>query len=73
MNATRFSSHTDTATVSNGAQLSKLSSVLNGLDHGASAMRRKAQELMKAVRSGTYEVDPVQLSRRIVGDALGPL
>lgn len=52
-------------------QLSRLSSVLNGLESGASAMRRHAQEAMRAVRSGTYKVDPVQLSRRIVGEALG--
>ncbi len=53
-------------------QLTRLSSVLNGLENGATAMRRHAQEAMRAVRSGTYAVDPVQLSRRIVGEALGP-
>jgi hypothetical protein len=52
-------------------QLSKLSSVLNGLEHGASAMRRHVQQAMGAVRGGTYQVDPMQLSKRIVGEALG--
>ena len=55
-----------------GAQLSKLSSVLNGLENGASAIRRHVQQAMSAVRAGTYSVDPVQLSKRIVGEALGP-
>lgn len=54
-------------------QLTRLSSVINGLENGATAMRRHAQEAMKAVRSGTYAVDPKQLSQRIVGEALGPL
>ena len=53
-------------------QLTRLSSVLNGLENGASAMRRHAQEAMHAVRSGTYAVDSKQLSQRIVGEALGP-
>lgn len=52
-------------------QLSKLSSVLNGLEGGATAIRRHVVEAMRAVRSGTYCVDPLQLSRRIIGEALG--
>lgn len=52
-------------------QLSRLSSVLNGLEGGASAMRRHTQNAIQAIQSGTYNVDPLQLSRRIVGDALG--
>lgn len=56
---------------SDGAQLSRLSSVLNGLESGASLMRRHVQQAMGAVRSGTYAVDALQLSRRIVGEALG--
>jgi hypothetical protein len=52
-------------------QLSRLSSVLNGLEGGACAMRRHVLEAMRAVREGTYQVDPVQLSRRIVGEAIG--
>lgn len=56
---------------SEGAQLSKLSSVLNGLENGASAIRRHVQQAMGAVRAGTYEVDPLQLSKRIIGEALG--
>jgi hypothetical protein len=57
---------------SDGLQLSKLSSVLNGLESGASAIRRHVLEAMKAVRTGTYEVNAVELSRRIVGEALRP-
>ncbi len=52
-------------------QLSMLSSVLNGLESGASAMCRHAQEAMRAVRDGSYRVDAMQLSRRIVGEAMG--
>jgi anti-sigma28 factor (negative regulator of flagellin synthesis) len=59
-----------TGAVTDGTQLSKLSSVLSGLEQGAYAMRRRAQQLMRAVRSGTYEVDPLKLSRRIIGDTL---
>lgn len=54
-----------------GVQLSRLSSVLNGLENGASAMRRHALQAMRAVQSGTYSVDPAQLSRRIVVETLG--
>ena len=52
-------------------QLSLLSSLLNGLEGGASRMRRHAYQAMRAVRAGTYRVDAAQLSRRIVGEALG--
>lgn len=51
-------------------QLSMLSSLLNGLEAGASRMRRHAYQAMRAVQAGTYRVDAVQLSRRIVGEAL---
>lgn len=53
------------------AQLSRLSSVLNGLEGGACRMRRHVEEAMEAVRSGRYTVDALQLSKRIVGEALG--
>jgi hypothetical protein len=56
---------------SDGAQLSKLSSVLNGLDNGAARMRTHLQQAMGAVRSGSYRVDALKLSRRIVGEAMG--
>jgi hypothetical protein len=59
-----------TTAVTDGAQLSKLSSVLNGLERGASAMRRRTRQLMRAVRADTYEVDPLKLSRRIIGDTV---
>jgi len=56
---------------SHTAQLSRLSSVLNGLENGAARMRGHLQQAVHAVRSGTYSVDPLQLSRRIVGEAIG--
>jgi anti-sigma28 factor (negative regulator of flagellin synthesis) len=56
---------------SDAVQLSKLGSVLNGLENGATLMRRHVQQAMSAVRGGTYRVDPLQLSKRIVGEALG--
>jgi anti-sigma28 factor (negative regulator of flagellin synthesis) len=59
-----------TGAVTDGTQLSKLSSVLNGLEQGACAMQRRARQLMRAVRSGTYEVDSLKLSRRIIGDTV---
>ena len=52
------------------AQLSRLSSILNGLDHGASALTQKAKEAMIAVRAGTYSVQAIQLSQRIIGECL---
>ena len=51
-------------------QLTKLSSVLNSLKKGASAMRSQVAQVMASVRSGTYEVDPIQVSRSIVGESL---
>jgi hypothetical protein len=57
---------------SDGAQLSKLGSVLNGLENGAARMRSHVQHAIAAVRSGTYRVDALQLSRLIVGEAMDP-
>jgi hypothetical protein len=51
-------------------QLSKLSSVLNGLTRGAAAINSHLDEAWKAVQSGTYRVDPLRLSQRIVRDSL---
>jgi hypothetical protein len=52
------------------SQLTKLSSVLNGLKRGATAMRAQVTQAMDAVRSGDYHVDPLQVSRSIVLDSL---
>ena len=60
-----------TAETAQTVQLSRLSSILNGLESGASAMRRHVQQAMSAVRSGSYKVDPLQLSRRIIGETVG--
>jgi len=70
MKGTRSSTDRETSNSMHGTQLSKLSSVLNGLEQGASVMRRQEQQLMRAVQSGTYEVDALKLSRRIIGDTL---
>jgi hypothetical protein len=51
-------------------QLTKLSGVLNSLKKGAFAMRSQLTQVMVAVRSGTYEIDPLQVSRSIVGESL---
>lgn len=51
-------------------QLTKLSGVLNSLKKGASTMRSQLAQVMKAVQSGTYVVDPLQVSRSIVGESL---
>lgn len=58
------------APTSERAQLFQLSSVLNGLESGASAMRKQALQVMWMVRQGSYHVDPAQLSSRIIGDAM---
>ena len=59
------------SSISAGIQLTKLSSVLNGLEQGASAMRAQVMYLMTAVKAGSYNVDPSQLSRRIIADCMG--
>ena len=51
-------------------QLTKLSSVLTSLKNGASAMRNQVAQVMGAVRTGSYEVDALAVSRSIVGDSL---
>ena len=56
--------------VNDAAQLCKLSSVVNGLEGGARLMQQHVQETLRAIRAGTYPIDSVQLSRRIVREAL---
>lgn len=51
-------------------QLTKLSGVLNSLKKGASVMRSQVAQAMTSVRTGTYNVDPLQVSRSIVGESL---
>jgi len=77
--ATKLRSNTDTtgsawASQANvpqdDLQLTKLSGVLNSLKKGASAMRSQVLQVMSAVQGGTYEVDPVQVSRSIVSESL---
>lgn len=52
-------------------ELTKLSAVLNGLEHGASVMRRHAQQATRAVKSGTYTVEAAALGRRMICESLG--
>ena len=52
------------------SQFTKLSSVLNGLKRGATAMRAQVTQAMTAVKSGSYHVDPIAVSRSIVSDSL---
>jgi anti-sigma28 factor (negative regulator of flagellin synthesis) len=60
----------ETAAPQDDLQLTKLSGVLNSLKKGASAMRSQVAQVMASVRGGTYEVDPMQVSRSIVGESL---
>jgi hypothetical protein len=54
----------------NGLQLTRLNSVLNGLRRGALGMRARVQQVMNAVRLGSYKVDSLQVSRRIVSETM---
>jgi len=51
-------------------QLSKLSSVINGLNRGATVIRSHINAASGAVQAGTYSVDPLRVSERIVRDCL---
>jgi len=51
-------------------QLTKFSTVLNSFKKGASVMRSQVSHVMTSVRTGTYQVDPMQVSRSIVGESL---
>jgi anti-sigma28 factor (negative regulator of flagellin synthesis) len=51
-------------------ELFKLGSVLNGLEHGALRMRQKVYDLTAAVRSGSYGIDALELSRRLVRECV---
>ncbi len=51
-------------------QLTKLSGVLSSLKKNASTMRSQATQVMSSVRGGTYEIDPMQVSKSIVGESL---
>jgi hypothetical protein len=51
-------------------QLTRLSGVLNSFKKSATAVRSQVTQVMGAVRGGTYQVDPMAVSRSIVGDAL---
>ena len=55
---------------SDGVQLSHLSSVLNGLAAGAAAGAKRINSLSALVQSGAYQVRPVQVSQRMIDDAL---
>lgn len=50
-------------------QLTRLSGAIDNLKKGSS-MRSQATQVMSSVRSGTYQIDPMQVSRSIVGESL---
>lgn len=52
-------------------QLTNLSSVLNGLQHGASAMRQHVSQAMAAIKAGTYKVDASAVSRLLISESFG--
>lgn len=52
-------------------ELAMLSSVLNGFEHGASAMQQHVAQAMAALKAGTYKVDAAAISRLIIGECLG--
>ncbi len=60
----------ESTTPQDALQLTKLSSVLSSLKKGASTMRSQATQVMSSVRSGTYEIDPMRVSKSIVGESL---
>jgi hypothetical protein len=68
-----FAQNKDGLDEQDSIQLSRLSSVLNGLQGGAQIMQQHLHHTSCAIRAGTYRVDPIQLSRRIVGEALRTL
>lgn len=51
-------------------QLAKLGSVLNGLQHGASAMQQHICQAMAALKAGTYKVDASAVSRLLIRECL---
>jgi anti-sigma28 factor (negative regulator of flagellin synthesis) len=57
--------------VPSGFELARLSSVLNGLEHGASAMQQHVSQAMAAIKAGTYKVDVSAVSRLLIRESLG--
>ncbi len=51
-------------------QLTRFSSVLSGLQKNATATRAQYVQAHNKVKSGTYKVDPTDVSRSIVTDML---
>jgi anti-sigma28 factor (negative regulator of flagellin synthesis) len=62
----------DTTTSAYQSQLSRLSSVLSGLQLGANKIRAQALNAANQIKSGNYNLDPLQVSKSIVSDLLGP-
>jgi hypothetical protein len=52
------------------SQLTRLSLVLNGLQQSASITRSQYSQALDSVRSGTYTVDSMSVSRSIINDLL---
>jgi anti-sigma28 factor (negative regulator of flagellin synthesis) len=62
----------DATTSTYQTQLSKLSSVLSGLQLGANKIRAQAVNAANQIKAGTYNLDPLQISKSIISDLLGP-
>jgi hypothetical protein len=62
----------DATSSSYQTQLTRLSSILNGLQLGATQIRSQYLNAASQVKAGTYQLDPLQISRSIVSDLLGP-
>lgn len=60
----------ESSTPQDALQFTKLSSALSSLKKSSSVMRSQATQVMSSVRSGTYQIDPMQVSRSIVGESL---
>lgn len=58
------------ASSSDAVQLSRLGSALSAASTKIFANPNRIQALSNSVQAGTYTVDPLQLSQRIVNDAL---
>lgn len=57
------------ASISDEVQLSHLGSALSAASTRLFATSNRIDDLTKLVRSGSYAVDPLQLSRRLIEDA----
>jgi hypothetical protein len=60
----------DTQVSPHQAQLSRLNTVLNSLQKNATVTRSQALRAASQIKSGTYQIDSLLVSKSIVGDLL---